>query len=140
VSLSLEAPRELFTLVGGVSLVSRCGTAGLVQPDSSDLAAPLRNFDGLGGVCLRGHHRPHKKSWATLSMLILTRWTKTWPKTVFGTVEAVKTVSDLFSPSTGTVLEINDKLAIAPETVIRTLMKRLDGEISIIAADSKRCS
>ena len=36
---------------------------------------------------------------------------------VFGTVEAVKTVSDLFSPITGTVLEINDKLADAPETV-----------------------
>ena len=36
---------------------------------------------------------------------------------VFGTVEAVKTVSDLFSPITGTVLEINPKLADAPETV-----------------------
>ena len=36
---------------------------------------------------------------------------------VFGTVEAVKTVSDLFSPITGTVLEVNVKLADAPETV-----------------------
>ena len=36
---------------------------------------------------------------------------------VFGTVEAVKTVSDLFSPLTGTVLEVNAKLAAAPETV-----------------------
>ena len=36
---------------------------------------------------------------------------------VFGTVEAVKTVSDLFSPITGTVLEVNAKLADAPETV-----------------------
>jgi glycine cleavage system H protein len=36
---------------------------------------------------------------------------------VFGTVEAVKTVSDLFSPITGTVLEVNSKLADAPETV-----------------------
>jgi glycine cleavage system H protein len=36
---------------------------------------------------------------------------------VFGTVEAVKTVSDLFSPISGTVLEVNDKLADAPETV-----------------------
>ena len=36
---------------------------------------------------------------------------------VFGTVEAVKTVSDLFSPITGTVLEINSKLADSPETV-----------------------
>ena len=29
---------------------------------------------------------------------------------VFGTVEAVKTVSDLFSPLTGKVMEINPKL------------------------------
>ncbi len=36
---------------------------------------------------------------------------------VFGTVEAVKTVSDLFSPITGTVLEVNAHLADAPETV-----------------------
>lgn len=36
---------------------------------------------------------------------------------VFGTVEAVKTVSDLFSPITGTVLEVNPKLNDAPETV-----------------------
>ena len=36
---------------------------------------------------------------------------------VFGTVEAVKTVSDLFSPISGTVLEINAQLDGAPETV-----------------------
>jgi glycine cleavage system H protein len=36
---------------------------------------------------------------------------------VFGTVEAVKTVSDLFSPITGTVLEINEKLDGSPELV-----------------------
>ncbi|MCR5888494.1 glycine cleavage system protein GcvH [Hymenobacter sp. J193] len=36
---------------------------------------------------------------------------------VFGTVEAVKTVSDLFSPISGTVLEINDKLDSSPELV-----------------------
>ncbi len=36
---------------------------------------------------------------------------------VFGTVEAVKTVSDLYSPISGTVLEVNTKLADAPETV-----------------------
>jgi glycine cleavage system H protein len=36
---------------------------------------------------------------------------------VFGTVEAVKTVSDLFSPLTGTILEINPKLDASPETV-----------------------
>ncbi|SDX82414.1 glycine cleavage system protein GcvH [Hymenobacter psychrophilus] len=36
---------------------------------------------------------------------------------VFGTVEAVKTVSDLFSPLSGTVLEVNDKLDGSPELV-----------------------
>ncbi|MGI4832949.1 MAG: glycine cleavage system protein GcvH [Janthinobacterium lividum] len=36
---------------------------------------------------------------------------------VFGTVEAVKTVSDLFCPVSGTVTEVNAKLADAPETV-----------------------
>ena len=36
---------------------------------------------------------------------------------VFGTIEAVKTVSDLFMPVTATVLELNDKLDAAPELV-----------------------
>jgi glycine cleavage system H protein len=36
---------------------------------------------------------------------------------VFGTVEAVKTVSDLFSPLTGTVQELNEKLGSNPELV-----------------------
>ena len=36
---------------------------------------------------------------------------------VFGTVEAVKTVSDLFMPLSGTVLEINPKLDLNPELV-----------------------
>lgn len=36
---------------------------------------------------------------------------------VFGTVEAVKTVSDLFSPLSGTVLEVNPKLDNSPELV-----------------------
>ncbi|NVO83450.1 glycine cleavage system protein GcvH [Hymenobacter terrestris] len=36
---------------------------------------------------------------------------------VFGTVEAVKTVSDLFSPLSGTVLEVNNKLDGSPELV-----------------------
>ena len=36
---------------------------------------------------------------------------------VFGTVEAVKTVSDLFSPITGTVLEVNSHLDGTPEAV-----------------------
>ncbi|RYY92833.1 MAG: glycine cleavage system protein GcvH [Chitinophagaceae bacterium] len=37
--------------------------------------------------------------------------------TVFGTVEAVKTVSDLYLPVGGTILELNPKLAAAPELV-----------------------
>jgi len=36
---------------------------------------------------------------------------------VFGTVEAVKTVSDLFMPLSGEVLEINPELESNPETV-----------------------
>ncbi|RKD20327.1 glycine cleavage system protein H [Pelobium manganitolerans] len=36
---------------------------------------------------------------------------------VFGTVEAVKTVSDLFMPLTGTILEINPQLDASPELV-----------------------
>jgi glycine cleavage system H protein len=36
---------------------------------------------------------------------------------VFGTVEAVKTVSDLFLPVSGTVLELNAALNNAPELV-----------------------
>ena len=36
---------------------------------------------------------------------------------IFGTVEAVKTVSDLFMPVSGTVLEINPKLQSNPEVV-----------------------
>ena len=36
---------------------------------------------------------------------------------VFGTVEAVKTVSDLFMPVSGTVLAINEKIDDSPELV-----------------------
>lgn len=36
---------------------------------------------------------------------------------VFGTVEAVKTVSDLFSPLSGEILEFNEELEGAPEKV-----------------------
>ncbi|MFT3902242.1 MAG: glycine cleavage system protein GcvH [Niabella sp.] len=36
---------------------------------------------------------------------------------VFGTVEAVKTVSDLFLPVSGTVTELNEQLGNAPELV-----------------------
>ena len=36
---------------------------------------------------------------------------------VFGTVEAVKTVSDLFLPLSGEIIEFNEVLEAAPETV-----------------------
>jgi len=36
---------------------------------------------------------------------------------VFGTVEAVKTVSELFAPVAGEVLEINEQLEMEPELV-----------------------
>ncbi len=38
-------------------------------------------------------------------------------ETVFGTVEAVKTVSDLFLPAAGTITEINPALESQPELV-----------------------
>ncbi|AWA29537.1 glycine cleavage system protein GcvH [Flavobacterium magnum] len=36
---------------------------------------------------------------------------------VFGTVEAVKTVSDLFLPMAGEIIEFNDSLTTSPEVV-----------------------
>ncbi|HIX53695.1 MAG TPA: glycine cleavage system protein GcvH [Candidatus Sphingobacterium stercoripullorum] len=36
---------------------------------------------------------------------------------VFGTIEAVKTVSDLFMPITGNILEVNPEIDSAPELV-----------------------
>lgn len=36
---------------------------------------------------------------------------------VFGTVEAVKTVSDLFMPVSGTIIEFNENLESSPEIV-----------------------
>ncbi|WNJ21342.1 glycine cleavage system protein GcvH [Pontibacter sp. G13] len=36
---------------------------------------------------------------------------------IFGTVEAVKTVSDLFMPIAGTIVEVNEALADEPELV-----------------------
>jgi len=35
----------------------------------------------------------------------------------FGTVESVKAVSDLYAPASGTVSEVNEALATAPETI-----------------------
>jgi glycine cleavage system H protein len=38
-------------------------------------------------------------------------------ETVFGTIEAVKTVSDLFMPLSGEVLEVNKEIDSSPEVV-----------------------
>ena len=38
-------------------------------------------------------------------------------ESVFGTVEAVKTVSDLFLPVSGTIIEVNPNIDSAPEKV-----------------------
>ena len=38
-------------------------------------------------------------------------------ETVFGSVEAVKTVSDLFMPISGKIIEINEAIEDSPETV-----------------------
>ncbi|PKP51071.1 MAG: glycine cleavage system protein H [Bacteroidetes bacterium HGW-Bacteroidetes-12] len=38
-------------------------------------------------------------------------------ETIFGTVEAVKTVSDLFMPVSGKVIEVNGNLESAPESI-----------------------
>jgi len=38
-------------------------------------------------------------------------------ETVFGTIEAVKTVSDLFMPVSGTIVEINKEIEKSPEVV-----------------------
>lgn len=35
----------------------------------------------------------------------------------FGTIEAVKTVAEIFAPASGKVLEVNSKLGSAPETL-----------------------
>lgn len=37
--------------------------------------------------------------------------------TTFGSVESVKTVSDIYSPISGEVIEVNESLTTAPETV-----------------------
>ncbi|MGB9746704.1 MAG: glycine cleavage system protein GcvH [Bacteroidales bacterium] len=48
---------------------------------------------------------------------IETQGEKLGKEDVFGTIEAVKTVSDMFMPVSGTVLEINPKLENSPDIV-----------------------
>lgn len=64
---------------------------------------------------------------------------------VFGTVEAVKTVSDLFMPISGEVIEVNEVLEDAPETVnedpyekgwmIKIKMSNADEANDLLSAD-----
>lgn len=63
---------------------------------------------------------------------------------VFGTVEAVKTVSDLFSPLSGTIVEVNDNLNSNPELVnqdpygkgwmIKLQLENIEEEKSLLSA------
>ena len=41
----------------------------------------------------------------------------------FGSVESVKAVSDLFAPASGTVTEVNNDLATAPESSVPAAMR-----------------
>jgi len=43
--------------------------------------------------------------------------TETNAKNVFGTVEAVKAVEDIFAPASGEIIAVNDKLVKTPEIV-----------------------
>jgi glycine cleavage system H protein len=64
---------------------------------------------------------------------------------VFGTVEAVKTVSDLFMPVTGEIIEVNEALESSPELVntdpygegwmIKIKMKDASEVSSLLSAD-----
>ena len=66
---------------------------------------------------------------------------------VFGTVEAVKTVSDLFLPLSGEIIAFNDSLEDEPEKVnsdpygdgwmIKIKMANPSGEISLVPALTK---
>ncbi len=64
----------------------------------------------------------------------------------FGTIEAVKAVADLFSPVSGEVVEVNDALSDAPETVnsdpygdgwmVKVKITAQDGWDSLMSADA----
>jgi glycine cleavage system H protein len=65
---------------------------------------------------------------------------------IFGTIEAVKTVSDLFLPVKGTVIEVNAKLADEPELVnndpyqegwlVKLKIENLDDLAQLLDADA----
>jgi glycine cleavage system H protein len=67
--------------------------------------------------------------WATSSSSTCPRWaTALEAGKIFGSVESVKAVSDLFSPVTGTVTAINEELKDAPEKDQRRRQHHLDAE------------
>lgn len=59
-----------------------------------------------------------KTNWAILFLWTYPPKAKPWPcGEVFGTIEVVKTISDLFLPVAGEVLEVNPALEDQPELV-----------------------
>ena len=56
-------------------------------------------------------------NWDIVYVDISTKAKHCLPKKYFGTVEAVKTVSDLFLPVAGTITEVNPALEANPELV-----------------------
>ncbi|QHS55956.1 glycine cleavage system protein GcvH [Mucilaginibacter sp. 14171R-50] len=63
---------------------------------------------------------------------------------VFGTVEAVKTVSDLFMPVTGKIIEVNPSIDKSPELInqepyatwlVKVLLTADDNKKSLLTAD-----
>ena len=67
--------------------------------------------------------------WATSSSSICPRWaTPLEAGKIFGSVESVKAVSDLFSPVSGTVTAINEELKDTPEWVNADANSDLDAE------------
>jgi glycine cleavage system H protein len=64
---------------------------------------------------------------------------------VFGSVESVKSVSDLYAPATGTVLSVNEELVTAPEKIntdahtawILTLELSEPGEIAALLSSAE---
>ena len=55
---------------------------------------------------------------------------------VFGTVEAVKTVSDLFMPIKGEVIEVNGNIESTPESVIKVKIADASELDSLLSAEA----
>jgi glycine cleavage system H protein len=66
---------------------------------------------------IRRHYRHHRELGDIVYVDINTQGQSLEAEAVFGTVEAVKTVSDLFLPVAGTITEVNTALNDKPESV-----------------------